>query len=227
LRTLPRRERRLCPRPGVTTTGYLWGKHAPVKRFPDREDGVVRDFALRVIRDKPGAYAQMVAQDTLHYFEPGHRIGSNDYPDAPWQFPTDPSRAAPYPGYRGPIRPGPAHRKKFIEPDRRIGHMVSRPRTDAAASKVLSHYQRYGYTSGQLLALCVLLVLAAAVSRRGAWRLRLDALLLAAATVAALVMAVAVSVFSYRYGLIAIVLLPPAGALAVTALREGRRAGSA
>jgi hypothetical protein len=100
--------------------------------------------------------------------------------------------------------------------------MVTRPREDVAASRALHDYQRVGYTPGPVLALCVLLVAAALVARRGEIRLRLDALLLAAFAVGALVVSQALSVFSYRYGLIAPVLLPPAGALAATAL-IGRR----
>jgi hypothetical protein len=59
--------------------------------------------------------------------------------------------------------------------------------------------------------------------RRGRhWRLRLDGALLAAAALSALVLAAALSVFSYRYILTAVVLLPPAAALSLTALLPAR-----
>jgi hypothetical protein len=61
-------------------------------------------------------------------------------------------------------------------------------------------------------------VLAALALRRGAWRLRLDALFIAAAVLSSLVVVVAVSMFSYRYGLTAVLLLPVAAALAGSAL---------
>jgi hypothetical protein len=165
-----------------------------------------------------------VIGDVAHFFEPGHRIGPNDYPVSVWEFPTDPSRAT-YPGYRGPIRPS-RPGDSTISPNRYIGRMVGRPHTSAGASKVLHFYQRYAFTSGQVLLLCLLFVLVALVRRRGAWRLRLDAALLALSTLVALTVASALSTFSYRYGLIAVVLLPAAAGLAGTALLGERTPGA-
>jgi hypothetical protein len=219
---LPANERPLCPDPRhrLTTNVYLWGPGSPIRNLPSQADPRIRDFALRVIRAQPLTYARVVAAGVLHYFEPGHRIGANDYPVAPWQFPADP-RHWGYPGYRGPIRPGNArlHRlHRLIQPNRYVGAMVRRPRTNVAASRLLHDYQRYAYAWGPLLAACLLVVALALVSRRGSWRLRLDAALLAAATLTALLVAETLSVFSYRYGLVAALLLPAAAALAGTAL---------
>jgi hypothetical protein len=80
------------------------------------------------------------------------------------------------------------------------------------------------YTSGAVLSACLLLVLVALVVRRGALRLCLDAALLALCTRTTLLVASALSIFDYRYGLLAIILLPAAGALAVTALLAKRDA---
>jgi hypothetical protein len=66
----------------------------------------------------------------------------------------------------------------------------------------------------------VLVVLAALILRRGAWRLRLDAALLAAITLLAMTVSQALSVFSYRYVMIASFGLPVAAALAIAALRS-------
>ena len=85
-------------------------------------------------------------------------------------------------------------------------------------SKALHYYQRYAWTSGQILLVCVALVLAALVLRRGAWRLRLDAALLVVATLVSLIVASTLSVFSYRYGLLALLLLPTAAAMAVASM---------
>jgi hypothetical protein len=161
----------------------------------------------------------------LHYFEPGHRIASNDYPVAVWQFPAEPRRWG-YPGYRGPIRPWDpaARRASATEPNRYAGAMAGRPRLNVRASRFLHDYQRVAYTQGPILAACVLLVLLALALRRGAWRLRIDAALLCATALGALFVGVAFSTFSYRYGLVAALLLPPAAALAWTALRQGRPA---
>jgi hypothetical protein len=166
----------------------------------------------------------LVAADLAHYFEPGHRLGANDYKPAPWEFPADPTLAT-FPGYRGPIRPrgstqfGPIDRHlKAIYPNTYVSRMVSDPKVNPGASRLLRAYQRYFYTSGQILAVCLLVVIVALLRRRGDWRLRLDGALLAAATLVALLTAAAASVFSYRYGLTAVVLLPPAAALSGASL---------
>jgi hypothetical protein len=220
---LPADERALCPDPRrrMTSNWYLWGKGSPIRHLPPSADGRIRDFALRVIREAPLTYAGEVGGGVLHYFEPGHRIGANDYPVQVWQFPADPRRRG-YPGYRGPIRPQDpvgdrAH--PTISPGPYVGAMVTAPRVDVAASRLLHGYQRFAYTPGPVLAACVLLVLAAVATRRGERRLRLDAAFLATLAVGALAVSQALSVFSYRYGLVAPVLLPPAAALALTALR--------
>ncbi len=232
---LPARERALCPDPRrrMTTNWYLWGPTSPIRELPPSADGRIRDFARRVVVHQPLDYAKVVAGGVLHYFEPGRRIGANDYPVAAWQFPRDPRRWG-YPGYRGPIRPGNRQRHRrhpITEPSPNVARMAGEaPRLDPGASRLLHDYQRVAYTHGPLLGLCLLVVVAALVMRRGAWRLRLDAALLAALVLAALTIAQALSVFSYRYGLIAAVLLPVAAALGATALappQRARRSGGA
>ena len=222
---LPPDQRSLCPDPAnrLTTNGYMWGTRSPAYGVPRSEDSRLRGFAVRVVRQQPLTYARVVARGVLHYFEPSHRIGSNDYPVAAWQFPSDPRRWG-YPGYRGPIRPmDPARRLRhpITEPNRHVGAMVRRPRTNVAASRFLHDYQRFAYTPGPLLAACVVVVLLALLLRRGAARLRLDAALLCATPLIALVFAQALSLFSYRCGLVAIFLLAPAAALAAAAMLEG------
>jgi hypothetical protein len=212
-------ERSLCPDPAhrLKTNAYRWGRRSPIHGLPAEVDNQIRDFALRAMADRPLTYARTVVGDFFHYFEPGHRMGGNDYPVSAWQFPADPRRWH-YPGYRGPIRPGSAQRLHGIDPSQYITRMTGRPRINVAASSFLSRYQRYAYTSGQVLAACVLLVLVALVRRRGAWRLRLDAALLAAVALVALMVASALSMFDYRYGFLGLLLLPVAAALAGTAL---------
>jgi hypothetical protein len=222
---LPADERALCPDPSdrLTTNAYLWGAASPIHGLPPSADATIRDFALRVIRKQPLSYAREVGKGFVHYFEPGHRIGGNDYTVAVWQFPADP-RTWGYPGYRGPIRPGdPEQRRKHpvTEPNTYVGAMVARPSTDPGVSRALHDYQRVAYTWGPLLAACVLLVLVGLVLRRGDGRLRLDAALLAATALTALLVSQALSLFSYRYGLILPVLLPPAAALAGASLLQG------
>jgi hypothetical protein len=227
LGAVPASERPLCPDPArpMTTNEYLWGKQSPIRGLPDSADKSIRDFAKRVLRRQPADYARVVAGGVVHYFEPGHRIGANDYPVGPWRFPADP-RTWGYPGYRGPIRRGNPVRwshHHITEPGPAVSAMVTTPRLHPAVSRILHGYQRVAYAWGPLLAACLLAVLAALVLRRGAWRLRLDAALLAAITLLALTVAQALSVFSYRYVMIASFGLPAAAALAVAALRSPRR----
>ena len=228
--SVPLDERFLCPKKRLTTQNALWGQTSPINAVPHSDDAKIRAFATRVIKHRPFAYVRLLSGDLAHYFEPGHRLGQNDYKPAPWEFPSHPERAT-FPGYRGPIRPAgstqfgqiPPHLAS-IYPTRAVSRMVSHPRVNATASRVLRRYQRYFYTSGQILAACLLVVIVALLRRRGDVRLRLDAALLAAATLVALLTAAAVSVFSYRYGLTAVVLLPPAAALAGASLLPRRPA---
>jgi hypothetical protein len=99
-----------------------------------------------------------------------------------------------------------------------VNPMVGRPVTHAGPSRFLHDYQRVFYTQGVILAACVVLVLVAVVMRRGPSRLRLDAALLAASALVALLVTATLSLFDYRYGLVAVLLLPVAAAMAGTSL---------
>ena len=226
LHGLPADERFLCPNPGrkLTTNQYLWGKRSPIRGLPASADRPIRDFAVRVLRDKPLTYAGVVLGGFAHFFEPGHRIGANDYPVCAWQWPADP-RTWSYPCYRGPIRAGDPVRRAhhhITEPNQYVGRFSGTPRLDPPMSRLLRAYQRVAYTWGPLLAVCVLLVVVALALRRGPRRLRLDAAFLAAVALAALLVSQALSLFSYRYGLVGAVLLPPAAAMAGASLLAGR-----
>jgi hypothetical protein len=218
---LPAGERALCPNPRhrLSRNSYLWSTRSPIHKLPLSADGLIHDFDTRVIRAEPLACAGVVAGSLLHYFEPGHHTGKDDYSETAWQFPSDPTRWS-YPGYRGPIRPGRLHRRLRNDPNQYIGALVSHPHTDTAASRFLHAYQIVFYCSGQVLTPCLLVVLAALVLRRGSRRLLLDAALLAAAALTLLVVASALSLFDYRYELGAVLLLPAAAAMAATTLRR-------
>jgi hypothetical protein len=220
LADLPANERFLCPDPSnpPTTNQAMWGRDSPLRHMPASADRTTRDFAMRVIRDRPLKYARVVALDFLHYFEPGHRVGPNDSAIEQWQFPRDPNHWG-IPGYRGPIRPSPDRYVRF-SPNGYVDRMVDRPRTNVGVSRFLHVYQQFASTSGQVLGICVIVVLAALVLRRGALRLRMDAALLAGSVVTMLLVATSLSAFSYRYSLVAAVLLPAAAALAGTALLQ-------
>jgi hypothetical protein len=200
----------------------VWSGESPIHGHGISDGEEIRAFATRVIRDRPGRYARVVLTGFLHYFRPGHPISGDDYPVQAWQFPADP-RHWSYPGYRGPIRRGDPVRQRehsITEPGPDIAAMAGDWHVNVGVSRFLHHAQRFLYTPGPLLALCVLLTLAALALRRGAARLRGDAALLAGLALVALLVSQLLSVFSYRYGFGSALLLPPAGALAVTALRR-------
>jgi hypothetical protein len=219
LPSLPAKERPLCPDPAhrLSRNAYVWGLYSPIHGLPVRADARIKDFSERVIKAQPLDYAKVVAGSFVHYFEPGHHTERNDYSETAWQFPADP-HVYTYPGFRGPIRPGSANRRVRTNPNQFIGAFASDPHVNTTASAILHDYQIVAYSSGQVLAPCLLLVLAALGLRRGSRRLRLDAALLAATVLTALLVASALSLFDYRYGLGATILLPAAAGLAVTAL---------
>jgi p-aminobenzoyl-glutamate transporter AbgT len=92
---------------------------------------------------------------------------------------------------------------------------------DGGLARFLHGYQRFGYTPGPLLGLALLAGLAGALGVGRARRsgLRSACFLFAVTAAALLVSSVAVSQFSWRYQIPQLVLLPPAAALAWTALR--------
>jgi hypothetical protein len=223
LPNLPPDEALLCPAPAqhLNRTLLMWGPTSPLHGQPLRVDGRIGDFAKRVIRAQPLDFASLVAGSFLHYLEPGHHTGFNDYPVSAWQFPADP-RVYRYPAYRGPIRPGHRHRRLGSDPNQLITRLVRRgPHLNVAVSRDLHFLQRFLYSSGQVFVPCLAIVAVALALRRGSRRLRLDAALLAACVLTALAVASLLSVFDYRYSLSAVILLPAAAALAGTALLEG------
>jgi hypothetical protein len=198
----------------------------PIHGLPPSANARIADFSLRVILAQPLDYAGLVAGSLLHYLEPGHHIGFEDYPVVKWQFPSAPLTWGPH-KYSGPIRPNRHPRHWGTTPGPYITRMAGQPRIDPAMSRLLHDYQRYGYAGGQVLAPCLLFALFAIVRRRGPWRLRLDAALLVACALGALFMAAALSVFDYRYALSGDFLLPAAAALAGAAWRSSAAPASA
>ncbi len=221
---VPQGERRYCPDTAnrLSANSYVWSTESPIAGRGIDDADSIRGFALRVIREDPWRYTRLVLGGVLHYFRPGRPISGDDYPVEAWQFPVDP-REWGYPGYRGPVRRGDPVRQRdhpVTEPNRHVARMADGYRFAPGVSRLLHGAQRYLYTHGPLLALCLLLVGVALVRRAGEPRLRGDAALLAALALVALFVSQLLSVFSYRYGFGAALLLPPAAALAVTALRE-------
>ncbi|MGI8695219.1 MAG: hypothetical protein ACR2JQ_00965, partial [Mycobacteriales bacterium] len=128
--TLPRAQRH-------TTDEYTWASWSPAVIYSDRygarSDGILRDFALRAIRNQPGDYLDSVAADLRHTFALTHTPRPADVSEAYARF-TDES-PSPVAG-SGPVL-------------RRYGGGPAR--VNAGLASFLGSYQRVGYLPGTLL----------------------------------------------------------------------------
>lgn len=208
--SLPAVQRRLCPPQPLgdrySSNTYMWSQaRSPIYRLRpppgQTRDQIAQAFSRRVIRDQPLAFTSAVVADFLRGFAASRTSRPDDPPVDNWRFqPTYPvlrqdtaAVVAAY-GDRGPVA------------DRRLAGF-------------LRAYQRFGNTPGPLLFAALLAGFAASLGARGQpdpW-LRTAAFLFPAVAVAVLLSA-AVPVFSWRYQLPQLVLLPPAAALAFTAV---------
>jgi len=242
---VPRYERVLCleepPGERLPVNELLWSpQYSPLAKVnPPRattHDDVARDFAKRAIRAQPGAYARDVGADVLRAFQPTRELAPGEYGEPPWEF---------HEGYpiffRGSIcsresfrqvRADLAIRGNEIAAGRVAGCAQRRqrmidylelhgdePATNATLISFLRGYQNVGYAPGPLLAACMLAGFAAALGLGRARRsgLRSAAFLFSGAGAVVCLGSVLVAVFSWRYQIPQLVLLPPAGAIAVAA----------
>lgn len=181
---------------------YVWSPASPAHRAfggmgPDaaaqrRSDEVLGGLARKVVRDRPGAYARMVATDFGHFFVPGE--GSRGASDRAITFPAAPVRTPPtfLAAQRDRLVPG-------YEPRVRAGAPVLRAWADVYSAP------------RALLALLVAIALAGAAVR-GATHRR-PVLLLAGSALALLAGSVMTSEFIVRYLLPAVPLVACAAAL--------------
>lgn len=212
---VPERLRPLCPAgpPGQrpTADSYVWGAASPANAMhggvPVWSEDDLQQFALAAIEGQPGDYAVRVLTETAHYLAPGRESGPQDTCPLWWEFPMP--TATPPTTCIAVLAPGPyAWRPGLVD--------------------VLRGYQRVVYTPGPVLGLCAVAGSAALFLRRRASRDRLDPALLSVLGLTMLVVPAATASFDYRYLLPALVLLPPAAALAlrgVSRWRPGRPAG--
>jgi hypothetical protein len=210
---LPPSERSLCPPepPGrrMASNAYMWD----LRRSPQYQvsppagktvQQVLADFDRRVILHQPVDYALLVGRDVLRGFQPFRTVGPKDVAPTPWllrrELPSNGSRFGPDQLYRSFAGYGP---------------VLDRP-----LAGILARYQHVGHTPGPVLAACAVaaLLAAAGVGRARRSGLRVAAWTFAAICLAVLVIAALGSAFSWRYQLPQLVLLPPAGALGLTAL---------
>jgi hypothetical protein len=194
---------------------YVWHSDSPGRRyFPSvADDPKLSDFATKVIEHQPVDYAKAVIRDTLKYFDLSRNDPSPYHKPLPYlngrvvlcnqwmRFPADP---APAPGQRTQVSCAPM--LQSYGPNLHPTHTAS----SHGAARFLHAWSRIAVTPGPLLAVALLLGLAA-LTRPG--RLRWDAPVLALTGLALLVIPSATSLFDARYGVPALAVLPPAGAL--------------
>ena len=214
---LPADERALCPSPAQTLAlggidGLLHNPRSPGHTVPV-PPGLTRDefldrFAIAVFRQQPLRVAASVARDSGRLFAPVRDGNPQITPIARWQFQDF------YPVY--PRRYSMAFLTRLAHAHGSGGDLVA---VQPAASFLRTYQLGGGYTPGPLYAVFLVAGVAGAVRRRT--ELRVPCLLVTLAAVVLLVGSDAFE-FSWRYQLPAVVLLPLAGALGVTALIRGR-----
>jgi hypothetical protein len=219
---LPADERALCPSPAQTLAlggidGLLHNPRSPGHTVPV-PPGLTRDefldrFAIAVFRQQPLRVAASVARDSVRLFAPVRDGDPQVTPIARWQFQDF------YPVY--PRRYSMAFLTRLAHAHGSGGDLVA---VQPAASFLRTYQLGGGYTPGPLYAVFLVAGVAGAVRRRT--ELRVPCLLVTLSAVVLLVGADAFE-FSWRYQLPAVVLLPLAGALGVTALIRGRASRSA
>jgi hypothetical protein len=209
--SVPDYERVLCPQapPGERKRIYelVWTKSSPINRVQappgTTRTAAANDFSRRVIRQQPVGYLGSVGGDVLASFGPtreprpgGHRVEQwrfqTGFPIA--GFPPSWSTATPGTDDAGDVR-GPL-------------------------AGFLRSYQMVGYAPGPLLALGLLVAIASLFPIGSARRagLRTATFLFIGLYAALCVVPLLVAPFSWRYQLPQLLLIPPAVALAITAL---------
>jgi hypothetical protein len=207
---VPAEERALCDTRSLggrpSADRLAWSDRSPLKRLARRSRGrLAGSFARRVIRHQPADYGKAVVLDVLRCFTPT-RSQTPRYPasfSAYWSF---------QPGW-------PVFRRRLLGVARRYGDT---PRSNRTLVSILRTYQRVAFTPGPLLAAALLLGAAAALGLGRARRspLRAATFLLTGWAVTLAVVPALVLSFSPRFQLPQLVLLPPALALAVSALTD-------
>jgi hypothetical protein len=216
---VPADARALCPSPARTLAlggidGLLHNPRSPGHTVPV-PPGMSRDefldrFALATFRQQPLRVAASVARDSVRLFAPVRAGDPQITPIARWQFQDF------YPTY--PRRYSMAFFTRLAHAHGSGGGLVA---VGPFASWLRAYQLGGGYTPGPLYAAFLVAGVLGAL-RRADRGLSLACLLVTAAAVVLLLSSDAFE-FSWRYQLPAVVLLPLAGALGITALVRGRR----
>ena len=237
---LPPYERALCPTVQQQRNGPDWLDHqlgSPIKSFQapaaTTNGKVVSDFTRRVLRQQPGRVLTAIGKDSLKLYAVDRVTAPGDTPVSRWQFQSSYPQYPPYMTISG----GQVLFKSF-SPQGAVrwtwtaqGFGGGSPAVTGPLPSFLRGYQLGGgYTPGPLLALATLAGLTGTLSlaRRHATpaqRHAAQACLLMFTSAAAVLLVSDAFEFSWRYQLPALITLPPAAALALTALFTHRREG--
>lgn len=199
---VPERLQPLCPalppeerRPGDQ---FVWFPDSPANAV---ENGVpvwseeeLAEFATIAIQGQPWDYLRQLVSETVHYVEPFRVSGPQDTCPGWWAFPY----VAPIEQYDCTplLAPGP-----YGYDEEMVGNLRS--------------YQRYFYTPGPLLGVCLVIGLGGLLVRRRSWPDRLDPALLALLGFTLMAGPAATASFDFRYVLPTLAVLPAAAALAL------------
>jgi 4-amino-4-deoxy-L-arabinose transferase-like glycosyltransferase len=236
---LPSYERALCPTAQQQRNGPDWLIHqvgSPIKSFRApvgmSNGAVVSDFMHRVLRQQPGRVLVATGKDALKLYAVDRVTAPGDVSIGRWQFQPSYPQYPPYMTiFDGQVlftSLSPTGSVRWIWSAQGFGGspVVVKP----LATFLRAYQLGGGYTPGPLLALMTLAGLAGTLSlaRRHATPAQRDAAracLLTFTTAAAILLVSDAFEFSWRYQLPALITLPPAAALAITALFTHRRDG--
>ena len=174
LGNMPAELRRLCPDARWSYDEQLPLGPAVADRRPAAPRTPAGEFARRD-HPRPAARLRAASSPRGHCTTSSQATGSAPTTTRSRRGSSRPTPALVLSGLRGPIprrRPDRAAATPSAEPNRYVGRFAGTPRFDVAAARGLHDYQRVVYTWGPLLAVCLLLVVAALVARRGTFRLR-------------------------------------------------------
>jgi len=235
---LPSYERALCPTAQQQRYGPDWLDHqvgSPIKTFQApvgmSNGAVVSNFSHRVLRQQPGRVLAAIGKDALKLYAVDRVTAPGDVSIGRWQFQLSYPQYPPYMTvFSGQVlftSLSPTGTVRWIWSAQEFGGggpVVVRP----LAAFLRTYQLGGGYTPGPLLALMTIAGLAgtASLARRHATpaqRQAAQACLLTFTTGAAILLISDAFEFSWRYQLPALITLPPAAALAITALFTHRR----
>jgi hypothetical protein len=202
---IPRAEQRLCPaQPLGKRPGTSWFENSPdsparlVRAGHAASSGELSDFARRIIVAQPLDYVRAVAGGFASQFRLTRSQIAGGPSVEPWIFATSAEmrdRFAPDPESMVALYGGPA------------------PKLNVTLARLLHNYQRWGYTPGPVMAMCLLIALAGIYRPVRASHQQMAVALLTGLSVIVVLWATATVEFTWRYVLPSLVLLPSAAAL--------------